>query len=145
MAEIRRKSRAVWYGDLRGGSGRLNTDSGALSNTAYSFHTRFEDEPGSNPEELLAAAHAGCFSMAFANELSKAGYRVESISTEATCVMSSKEGGGFAITAMLLKAEGKVYGIDAATFQQIGEQAKKGCPVSGALSALKIELDATLL
>lgn len=145
MAEIKRKARAVWNGDLRAGKGRMSSDSGVLKEAAYSFHTRFENEPGTNPEELIAAAHAGCFSMAFANELSSAGYQVESIKTEATCVMESQEGGGFAITTMRLKTEGKVSGIDAATFEQIGQQAKAGCPVSGALRALKIELDATLL
>lgn len=145
MAEIRRRARAVWKGDLKGGNGRISSTSGVLKDVAYSFKTRFENEPGTNPDELLAAAHASCFSMAFANELSNAGYRVESIETEATCILESQPAGGFAITTMRLKTEGRVAGIDAATFEQIGQQAKAGCPVSGALRALKIELDATLL
>lgn len=146
MAEIRRTAEAVWKGDLRGGEGRIASESGALEDVAYSFSTRFEDEPGTNPEELIAAAHAGCFSMAFANTLAEKGYTPESVETQATCVLSSQEGGGFAITRMHLKVRGRVPGIDQALFEQIAEEADAGCPVSNLLrEGLEIELEAALV
>ena len=130
MADLLRRAEAEWNGDLRGGKGRISASSGIFKDVPYSFTTRFENEPGTNPEELLAAAHAACFSMAFANTLAKKGYNPESIHTQATCVMSPKEGGGFRIAKMRLVVDGRVPGLDQAAFQQIAEEAEKGCPVS---------------
>lgn len=146
MTEIKRKAEAVWKGDLRGGNGRITSNSGVLKDAIYSFSTRFENEPGTNPEELIAAAHAGCFSMAFANTLAEKGYKPESIETHATCVLSSQKSGGFAITKMLLKVQGRVPNIDQTLFEQIAKEADGGCPVSNLLrNGLEIELDATLI
>ncbi len=130
MADLSRSASAEWNGDLRGGNGRMSTASGAFRDQAYSFATRFENTPGSNPEEMIAAAHAACFSMAFANALAKGGHTPESVRTTATCVLSPKHGGGFRIARMHLDTVARVPGIDADTFQQIAEQAKTGCPVS---------------
>jgi osmotically inducible protein OsmC len=138
-------AKAAWLGDLRKGKGRVGTESGALKNKSYSFGTRFEAESGTNPEELIAAAHAACYSMAFAATLSDKGYEPERIETEATCILTSQEGGGWAITEMQLEVRGQVSGIDAATFKQIAEEADKGCPVSNLLrSGLTIEFDVAL-
>ncbi len=146
MAELKRTAEAVWKGDLRGGDGRITSESGALEDVGYSFSTRFENEPGTNPEELIAAAHAGCFSMAFANTLAEKGYSPESIRTHATCVLASRQGGGFAITRMLLKVRGRVLGIDQVLFERIAEEADGACPVSNLLrEGLEIELEATLV
>jgi osmotically inducible protein OsmC len=146
MADLKRRAEAVWEGKLRDGEGRITSDSGVLKDATYSFLTRFENEPGTNPEELIAAAHAGCFSMAFANTLAEKGYDPESIETHATCVMTSQKGGGFAITKMLLKVHGRVPGVDQAIFEQIAEEADAGCPVSNLLrEGLEIELEATLI
>ncbi len=144
MADIERSAQAVWHGDLRGGNGQFSTNSGLVKDAPYSFKTRFEDAPGTNPEELLAAAHAACFSMAFSARLANKGYNVNEIKTRAVCVMTPQPTGGFKITKMKLETRGKVEGVDAATFKEIAEDAKKNCPVSGALSALAIELDAAL-
>jgi osmotically inducible protein OsmC len=141
MAIIKRRSQAVWNGNLKDGDGQISTGSGVLQETSYSFATRFEDKPGTNPEELIAAAHAACFSMALANMLSGKGYTVRAINTEATCHLSSDE---LAITGMHLQTRGKVAGIDEATFKQIAEEAKHGCPVSKALGAIDIQMDAAL-
>lgn len=130
MPEINRMASAEWKGNLQEGNGRVSTSSGAFSDKAYSFKTRFENEPGTNPEELIAAAHAACFSMAFASFLSKRSFVPESIATTATCIMTPKEGGGFRISKMRLEVKGRVAGLDAATFQQYAEEAEKGCPVS---------------
>lgn len=145
MAELKRSAEAGWKGDLRKGQGRIGSQSGVLDNVGYSFSTRFEDEPGTNPEELIAAAHAGCYSMAFANTLAEKGYQPESIETHATCVLASQEGGGFAITRMILKVRGRVPNVDQATFETIAEEADAGCPVSNLLrEGLEIELQASL-
>lgn len=146
MADLLRSANAEWNGDLRGGKGRVSTQSGAVSDVAYSFTTRFENTPGSNPEELIAAAHAGCFSMAFANILAKAGHNPESIKTTATVVMSPKEGGGFRVSRVRLETTGSVPGIDDAEFQKYAAQAKEGCPISVLLASGldSIELDARL-
>ena len=144
-AVIRRRAGAVWNGDLRSGNGRISVGSGALKEIAYGFGTRFENEPGTNPEELIAGAHAGCFSMAFAHELSTAGYQVKRVQTQAICSLSPVEG-GFRITKMRLETEAEVPGIDEATFQEIANGAKVGCPVSDALKGgPEIELDAKLV
>ncbi|NIO72568.1 MAG: OsmC family peroxiredoxin [Anaerolineae bacterium] len=146
MADIQRTAEAVWSGDLRGGNGRIASRSGVLKDTPYSFATRFEDSPGTNPEELIAAAHAACYSMAFAHTLSSKGYQPERIETRAICSLSPQEGNGFKITKMRLEARGQVPGIDEATFRQIAQEAERGCPVSNALrGGVAIELDATLV
>jgi osmotically inducible protein OsmC len=145
MASIKRTAHAVWTGNLREGKGQMDTSSGALAAKPYSFHTRFEDEPGTNPEELIAAAHAGCYSMAFAATLGDKGYTPERIETHATCILTPKPGGGWAITGMHLRVRGKVPGLDEATFIAIAHEADKGCPVSNLLrSGLAIELDVAL-
>ena len=147
MADFRMKASAVWSGDLRGGNGRMSTQSGTLKNVKYSFNQRFGDEPGTNPEELLAAAHASCYSMALSHALSSKGYTVESVETNATCFLSPQAAGGFRITKMHLKVRGKVSGIDEATFVQIAKETDAGgCPVSVLLHpGLTVELDAALV
>ena len=146
MVEIKRTAQAVWAGDLRSGKGRIDSSSGVLKGTAYSFSTRFEDELGTNPEELIAAAHAACYSMAFANLLASKGHKPERIETHATCIMTRQEAGGWKIARMRLEVMGTVPGLDAATFEQLAHEGDKACPVSNLLrSGLQIELHATLL
>jgi osmotically inducible protein OsmC len=146
MAEITRNANAVWRGDLRQGKGRISTGSTALTDQPYSFAMRFEDSPGTNPEELIAAAHAACYSMAFANTLATKGYKPESIQTHATCTLARKQGGGFGITKMRLQVRGQVPGISAETFAQVAEEADKSCPVSNLLRpGLEIERETELL
>ena len=137
-----RKAEAIWEGTLREGSGRVKLGSGAFEGK-YSFGTRFEEAPGTNPEELIGAAHAACFSMALAAGLGKAGHNPQSIRTTAD-VTIDKVGEGFKITKIALKTEGVVPGIDQATFQDFAEKTKVGCPVSQALSATPMEVQATL-
>lgn len=137
-----RTAEAEWKGNLPKGSGTLKTESGALEGR-YSFASRFEEGTGTNPEELIAAAHAGCFSMALSNGLAKAGHEPESVKTEARVHLEKQEG-GFAIAKIVLRCRARVPGIDAETFRQQAEDAKAGCPVSKALKAVPIELDASL-
>jgi len=137
-----RKASATWRGGLKDGKGILTSPSGVLNNTPYSFHTRFENEPGTNPEELIAAAHAGCFSMAFSAQLGNAGMTPERIDTTATVTLEKLES-GFAITRVHLVCRAKVPGADAAKFQQAADAAKAGCPVSKLLNA-QITLDVAL-
>jgi len=137
-----RKSKAVWQGNLTEGKGRMAVGSSGLE-FAFSFGTRFANEPGSNPEELIAAAHAGCFSMAFSHALAQAGYTPLSVATEARVSMD-KTAEGFTIVRSDLVTEADVPGIDAALFAQLAEEAKKGCPVSRALRAIEVTLQATL-
>ncbi len=145
MAEIKRKAGVVWNGDLRTGNGVISTESKVLFETPYTFSTRFEDEAGTNPEELIAAAHAACFSMAFASTLKKKGYTADELKTSATCVMTPKAGGGFEISKMLISVSGKTPNIDAETFESIAKEADAGCPVSNLLrNGLKIVLDVKL-
>ncbi len=145
MAEIKRTGTGVWSADLRQGKGTVSVGSGVLEDQAYSFATRFEHKPGTNPEELIAAAHAGCYSMAFANVLSQKGYPVEGIETTATIHLTSQEGGGFALTKSALEVRGRVSGLDQETFEQLAEEADGACPVSNLLRpGLEIELEATL-
>lgn len=145
MTSLHHTARASWSGDLRGGNGQMTADSGAFSEVLYSFSTRFENQPGSNPEELIAAAHAACYSMAFAGVLARAGYNPEQISTEATCTVESKPEGGFRISRMRLVTRGRVSGIDAETFKELARQGEQSCPVSNLLRCgLEIELDADL-
>ncbi len=138
-----RKAEAVWEGGLLKGKGKMRLGSGAFEG-AYSFSSRFEEGTGTNPEELIGAAHAGCFSMALSLLLEKAGYKPESIHTTAA-VRIEKAGEGFRITTIDLETEAKVPGIDEKTFQEQAEAAKKGCPVSQALSGTEIKLKARLL
>ena len=133
---------AEWKGDLPKGMGTLETETGAVKGS-YSFVSRFEEGPGTNPEELIAAAHAGCFSMAFAHGLAQAGFEPDSISTVAK-VHLEKGPDGFGVSLIELECVGKVPGIDEATFQEQAGMAKVGCPVSKALAATSIELRATL-
>ena len=138
-----RKANAVWEGNLFKGKGTVEVESGLFKGT-YSFRTRFENEKGTNPEELLGAAHAACYSMAFSSMLAEKGYNPVKISTEAN-VSIEKVGDGFAITKILLVARGEVPDIDKETFSKIANEAKVGCPVSKALAATNIELEAILL
>jgi osmotically inducible protein OsmC len=138
-----RKAEAEWRGGLKDGKGQIKAGSGAFD-LPYSFRDRFEDGKGTNPEELIGAAHAGCFSMALTADLGGAGHAPERIHTVAS-VTIERIGEGFSITRIDLVTEGKVPGIDAAEFQRRAEAAKKGCPVSKALSGTDITLKATLL
>jgi lipoyl-dependent peroxiredoxin len=140
---MKRNASAVWKGGLKDGKGTISTESGVLSDAQYSFTTRFEQGKGTNPEELIAAAHAGCFSMALSNELGNAGLKPESIRTTATVTLE-KTDAGFAIPAVHLTLEAKVPGADRATFTRLADAAKTGCPVSKLFKA-DITLDATLL
>lgn len=137
-----RTARAEWKGDLKGGNGTVALGSGAYQGQ-YSFASRFEQGTGTNPEELIGAAHAGCFSMALAHGLSSAGHRPERISTQAK-VHLDKVGQGFAISTIELETEGEVPGIDEAAFQAQAETAKANCPVSRALTGVEIRLTARL-
>ncbi len=137
-----RTADAEWKGDLPSGSGSLQTESGALKGS-YSFVSRFEEGSGTNPEELIAAAHAGCYSMALSHQLAQAGHPPDSVRTTAR-VHLDKGDAGFAITKIELRTRAKVPGIDEATFREKAEGAKTGCPVSQALKAVTIELDARL-
>ena len=138
-----RKSNAVWEGGLKSGQGTMKLGSGSYDGP-YSFVSRFEDGKGTNPEELIAAAHAGCLSMALSAALERGGTPAERIATEATATLE-KVGDAFRITRMNLKVRGKVPGMDAAAFKAAAEKAKDGCPVSNALkNNVAFELDAQL-
>ncbi len=138
-----RKAKAVWRGTGRAGSGNLSTDSGVLSETPYSFKTRFENENGTNPEELIAAAHAGCFTMALAFLLQGAGYTPTELSTEAAVTLEP-EGQGFRISRAALTLRAQVPDLDEAGFAATAGEAEKNCPVSKVLNA-PIALDAKLI
>ena len=138
-----REATAVWEGNLSKGKGNMRLGSGAFEGS-YSFASRFEDAPGTNPEELLGAAHAGCFSMALSLFLEQAGYTSESIRTRAK-VHIDKSGGGFKISTIELETEAKIPGIDENMFLEKAEEAKKMCPVSQALSGTDISLKARLI
>ncbi len=133
---------AHWEGDIKKGKGTISTQSGALKDQPYGFNTRFEGEPGTNPEELIGAAHAGCFSMAFSLQLGNAGHTADSIDTKARVTLD-KDGDGFSITKIHLDMTAKIPGIDDAEFQKLAKGAKEGCPVSKVLNA-DITLDAKL-
>lgn len=139
---MKRKGLATWTGGIKDGKGTVSTDSGVLEDTQFSFSTRFEDGKGTNPEELIAAAHAGCFSMALSGQLGKAGLTAESISTVATVTLD-KSGDGFAITAVHLDVTAKIPGADKQAFDTATADAKSGCPVSKVLNA-DITMDAKL-
>jgi osmotically inducible protein OsmC len=138
-----RKAKAVWNGTGKDGTGTLTTDSTVLSSAPYSFKTRFEGDPGTNPEELIAAAHAGCFTMALAFVLQGAGLTPTELSTEAA-ISLVPEGQGFKIDKSHLTLRGSVPGIDDAKFKELAQAAEKGCPVSKVLNA-EITLDAALV
>lgn len=137
-----RKATAVWNGGLKDGNGKISTDSGVLKDTQYSFSTRFEDGIGTNPEELIAAAHAGCFSMALSGQLGNAGMTAESINTTAE-VRLEKLDSGFAITKIHLTVRANIPGADNEAFMTAANNAKAGCPVSKVLNA-EITMDAAL-
>jgi lipoyl-dependent peroxiredoxin len=126
---MKRAAHAKWAGDLKGGSGAIWTASGTLSQTPYSFHTRFEEGKGTNPEELLAAAHAGCFTMALSLQLSLAGLKAESLETDCTITLEQKDG-AFAITESHLELKARIPGASLEAFQTAAQAAKAGCPVS---------------
>jgi len=145
MADLIRKGKAIWKGDLRKGEGHVSSDSGAFTDKRYSFSTRFEDEPGTNPEELIASAHSACYSMAFAGYLTGKGIKVENIETHAEITLVPKMGGGFEITRMKLHVHGQVPGLDQDTFEKYAAEADMECPVSNLLRCgLKIDIDAAL-
>ena len=139
---MKRNASAVWKGGLKDGSGTISTNSGVLSDTQYSFSTRFEDGIGTNPEELIAAAHAGCFSMALSGQLGQAGLTADSIRTTASVTLE-KTDAGFAITAVHLDVKARVPGADQQAFDTAANNAKAGCPVSKLLKA-DITMNATL-
>ncbi|MGA7791509.1 MAG: OsmC family protein [Candidatus Acidiferrales bacterium] len=129
-----RKASAVWNGSLKEGKGRISTESKVLSNAQYSFSTRFEDGIGTNPEELIAAAHAGCFSMALSAQLGNAGITPESIETTAAVTLEKLEA-GFTVTKIHLDVTAKIPGANAAAFEKAAQDAKAGCPISRLLKA----------
>lgn len=138
-----RKASAEWNGGIKDGSGKISTDSGVLSDTQYSFSTRFEDGIGTNPEELIAAAHAGCFSMALSGQLGAAGLTADSINTTAAVRLEKLED-GFAVTKVHLDVTATIPGADDAAFQTAAANAKAGCPISKLLKA-EITMDAKLV
>lgn len=139
---MKRKASAVWQGGLKDGKGTMSTDSGVLSNVQYSFGTRFEDQAGTNPEELIGAAHAGCFSMALSGQLGAAKLVPESIKTAAT-VSLEKTDAGFTVTEVHLDVSARVPGASQEAFMKAANDAKAGCPISRLLNA-KITMDARL-
>lgn len=139
---MQRKASAVWQGNLKAGKGTISTQSGVLSNTQYSFSTRFENGVGTNPEELIAAAHAGCFSMAFSAQLGEAGLTPDRIETTATVTLE-KNAAGFEVTASHLDVTAKIPGASQEAFDTAANNAKAGCPISRLLNA-KITMKASL-
>ena len=140
---MQRKANAEWQGGLKEGKGTVSTASGVLSGTAYSFTTRFEDQSGTNPEELIAAAHAGCFSMALSGQLGNRGMTAESIKTTATLTMDKLDA-GWTVTAVHLDVQAKIPGADQAKFDEAANAAKTGCPISRLLNA-NITMEARLV
>jgi len=138
-----RKASAVWKGSLKEGKGTISTDSGVLSNTQYSFSTRFENGKGTNPEELIAAAHAGCFSMALSAQLGNAGITPESVETTASVTLEKVEA-GFTVTKVHLDVAARIPGNDKAAFEKAATEAKAGCPISRLLKA-EITMTARLI
>ena len=139
---MKRNASAEWKGGIKDGKGTISTQSGVLAETQYSFSTRFEDGVGTNPEELIAAAHAGCFSMALSGQLGTAGLTAESIRTTAFVTLDKKDG-AFAITAIHLEVKARIPGADEQAFRTAADNAKAGCPVSKVLNA-EITMDAKL-
>ena len=141
--QINRTGSARWAGGFKDGKGQISTQSGALKEYPYGYAARFEGVPGTNPEELIGAAHAGCFTMALSAVLGEANLKADSMETTAKVTLESVEG-GFAITAIHLTLVASIPGTDEATFKELAGKAKAGCPVSKALSAVPITLDARL-
>jgi osmotically inducible protein OsmC len=141
---MERSASAVWHGELKQGTGSLTTQSHVLNNTPYSFHTRFESAAGTNPEELIAAAHAGCFTMALSSQLTSAEHPPASIETTATVTMETTDDGP-TVTKIHLSTQATVTGIDKDAFADLAKKAKDGCPISRLLKAAEITMDATLL
>lgn len=139
---MKRTASAIWSGGLKDGKGSISTQSGVLANTQYGFNTRFEDGPGTNPEELIAAAHAGCFTMALSAQLGEAGMTAESLMTSAAVTLD-KVDGGFSITSVHLELIAKIPGANQQAFEEAANKAKTGCPVSKLLNA-EITLSAKL-
>ena len=139
---MKRTASAIWRGDLKQGKGTLSTQSGALKDTPYSFAMRFEDRPGTNPEELIGAAHAGCFTMALSAALGKAGFTADELSTQATVTLEQVQG-NWTISTVHLDLSGRVPGLQREKFEAIAADAKANCPVSRVLNAT-ITLSATL-
>ncbi len=138
----KRKAKASWTGDLQNGNGNMSFGSGAYEG-AYSFKSRFEEGTGTNPEELIGAAHAGCYSMALSADLAESGYNPESVTTDANVTLEMVDGDP-AITTIELNVKAKISDIDNKTFQDLAEGAKNNCPVSKALAGVNIKLNATL-
>jgi osmotically inducible protein OsmC len=146
MTEFNRKAGVLWTGDLKTGKGLISTESKALFELPFNYPARFQDEVGLNPEELLAAAHAACFSMSVASTLAKNDYTPVQTETTATCTLSSKEGGGHEVTNMRLHVRCEVPGLDEATFNRLVMEADQGCPFSNLLrNALNIEITTALI
>ncbi|HVU31827.1 MAG TPA: OsmC family protein [Opitutaceae bacterium] len=141
---MKRKASAMWRGDLKSGRGTISTESTVLQDAQYSFGTRFENGKGTNPEELIGAAHAGCFSMALSAELGKAGFTPESIATSAAVTLENHPQTSWTVTRIHLETTAKVPGISAEKFSEIANGAKAGCPISRLLKAAEITLDAKL-
>ena len=139
---MQRNASAHWAGGLKDGKGAITSGSGVLSNTPYSFSTRFEGQPGTSPEELIAAAHAGCFTMALSGQLGAAGMTAEALDTSATVTMEKLEA-GFTVTSIHLAVKARIPGADKAKFDQAAKNAKEGCPISRLLNT-KITMDAQL-
>jgi osmotically inducible protein OsmC len=139
---MQRKGSAVWTGDLKTGKGTVSTESGALKDNAYGFNTRFEDTPGTNPEELVGAAHASCYAMAMSVGLGEKNLKADEIKAAAKVTLAEKDG-GFAVTKVHLDVAAKIPGISEADFQEVAEATKKNCPISKLLTA-EITMDAKL-
>ncbi len=140
---MNRSASAVWHGGLKDGKGTISTQSGTLKEAQYSFGTRFENGVGTNPEELIAAAHAGCFTMAFANQLTTGGLTVDELSTEAIVTLETTDDGP-TVTKIHLVTKAKVPGAEKEKFDELAKKAKEGCPISRLLKAAEITLDAQL-
>lgn len=141
---MKRKASAIWYGDLKSGRGQVSTESTVLKDAKYSFATRFENGPGTNPEELIGAAHAGCYSMALSAELQKAGFTADSVATTASVTLENHPQTSWTVTKIHLETVAKVPSITAEKFAEIANGAKAGCPISRLLKAAEITLDAKL-
>jgi osmotically inducible protein OsmC len=138
-----RSASAIWHGDLKKGAGALTTQSHVLNNTPYSFHTRFEDGVGTNPEELIAAAHAGCFTMALSSQLSSAGHIPATLETTAVVTLETTDAGP-TVTKIHLTTQATIPSIEKSMFDELAKKAKEGCPISRLLKAAEITLDASL-
>lgn len=141
---IKKYGSATWNGTIKGGSGTVSTQSGSLENAQYGFNKRFEDEPGTNPEELAGAAHASCFAMALSLQLEQAGMEAEELNATSTIYLD-KDGDGFAIKKAHLDLSAKIPGADEAKFKEAAEAAKAGCPISKLFAGAEITLDARLV